>query len=189
MTNNGTVQNGMDGENLAAFCGRLSTIIYSPPSFPVRSPQGVCDTPLHFLANKISYACRRHFPFALVRAYAIRPYIFWQTRYNMPAAVIPCSLTSGRMRYAPTIFGKQTIICLPPSFPVRLREGVCDTPLQFLANKIKYACRRHSLFAHLRAYAIRPHNFWRKTKYIMVTLPAYFAIVSGDGSAVANGSI
>ena len=48
MTNNGTVQNGMDGENLAAFCGRLSTIIYSPPSFPVRLREGVCDTPLHF---------------------------------------------------------------------------------------------------------------------------------------------
>ena len=83
------------------------------------------------------YARRRHFLFAHLRAYAIRLYIFWQTNYHMPAAVIPCSLTSGRMRYAPTIFGKQTIICLPPSFPVRLREGVCDTPSQFLAkNKI-----------------------------------------------------
>ena len=108
---------------------------------------------------------------------------------NMPAAVISCSLTSGRMRYAPTFFGKQTIICPPPSFPVRSHQGVCDTPLQFLANKLSYACRRHFLFAYVRAYAIRPHNFWRKTKYIMVTLPAYFAIVSGDGSAVANGSI
>ena len=161
MTNNGTVQNGMDGENLAAFYGRLSTTICPPPSFPVRSPQGVCDTPLHFLANKLSYACCRH----------------------------SCSLTSGRMRYAPTFFGKQTIICPPPSFPVRSHQGVCDTPLQFLANKLSYACRRHFLFAYVRAYAIRPHNFWRKTKYIMVTLPAYFAIVSGDGSAVANGSI
>ena len=53
----------------------------------------------------------------------------------------------------------------------------------------QYACRRHFLFAYVRAYAIRPYSFWRKTKYIMVTLPAYFAIVSGDGSAVANGSI
>ncbi|MDY5773782.1 MAG: hypothetical protein SPK32_10170 [Bacteroidaceae bacterium] len=26
---------------------------------------------------------------------------------NMPAAVIPCSLTSGRMRYAPTFFGEK----------------------------------------------------------------------------------
>ncbi|MDD5822398.1 MAG: hypothetical protein PUD23_10175, partial [Prevotella sp.] len=40
-------------EKLAAFCGRLSTIIYSLPSFPVRSHQGVCDTPLHFLAKNL----------------------------------------------------------------------------------------------------------------------------------------
>ena len=39
--------------NLAAFCGRLSTIIYSLPSFPVRSHQGVCDTPLHFWAKNL----------------------------------------------------------------------------------------------------------------------------------------
>ena len=51
--------------NLAAFCGntftsletllrsvgRLSTIICSPQSFPVRPHQGVCDTPLHFPAK------------------------------------------------------------------------------------------------------------------------------------------
>ena len=37
--------------NLAALRGRLSTIICSPPSFPFRSHQGVCDTPLQFLAK------------------------------------------------------------------------------------------------------------------------------------------
>ena len=38
-------------ENLAAQRGRLSTIICSPPSSTVRSYQGVCDTPLQFLAK------------------------------------------------------------------------------------------------------------------------------------------
>ena len=38
-------------ENLAALRGRLSTIICSPPSSTVRSYQGVCDTPLQFLAK------------------------------------------------------------------------------------------------------------------------------------------
>ena len=84
------------------------------------------------------YARRRHFLFAHLRAYAIRPYIFWQTNYHMPAAVIP----------------------------VRSPQGVCDTPLHFLANKLSYARRRHSLFAHIRAYAIRPYNFWQ-TNYHM----------------------
>ena len=37
--------------NLAALRGRLSTIICSPPSFLVRPRQGVCDTPLQFLAK------------------------------------------------------------------------------------------------------------------------------------------
>ena len=36
---------------LAALRGRLSTIICSPPSSTVRSYQGVCDTPLQFLAK------------------------------------------------------------------------------------------------------------------------------------------
>ena len=38
-------------EKLAALRGRLSTIICSPPSFPIRPHQGVCDTPLQFLAK------------------------------------------------------------------------------------------------------------------------------------------
>ena len=38
-------------EKLAALCGRLSTIICSPPSSPIRPHQGVCDTPLQFLAK------------------------------------------------------------------------------------------------------------------------------------------
>ena len=37
--------------NLAALRGRLSTIICSPPSFPIRPHQGVCDTPLQLAAK------------------------------------------------------------------------------------------------------------------------------------------
>ena len=44
-------QHFYEHENLAAFCGRVSTIICSPPSFPIRPHQGVCDTPLQFLAK------------------------------------------------------------------------------------------------------------------------------------------
>ena len=39
--------------NHAAFCGRVSTIICSPPSFPFRPHQGVCDTPLQFTAKNL----------------------------------------------------------------------------------------------------------------------------------------
>ena len=44
---------------------------------------------------------------------------------------------------------------LPQSFPVRSRQGVCDTPLQFLRETF------HDLFlfAHFKAYAIRPYSF------------------------------
>ena len=40
-------------ENLAALRGRLSTIICSPPSFPIRPHQGVCDTPLQLAAKNL----------------------------------------------------------------------------------------------------------------------------------------
>ena len=43
--------------NLAAFCSRLSTIICSLQSFPIRSHQGVCDTPLQLAANNIIKQC------------------------------------------------------------------------------------------------------------------------------------
>ena len=97
-----------------------------------------------------------------------------------------------------------TIICSPPSFPIRPHQGVCDTPLQLAAKNSRemmpsitvshrtngknvgaYRIRpphrrtgqtmgtftekrwiaRHRLspFAHIRAYAIRPYSFWRKT--------------------------
>ena len=39
--------------NLAALRGRVSTIICSPPSFPFRPHQGVCDTPLQFTAKNL----------------------------------------------------------------------------------------------------------------------------------------
>ena len=49
-------------ENLARFQGRLSPIICSLLSFPVRPPQGVCDTPLQFLRENflLSFPVRPH---------------------------------------------------------------------------------------------------------------------------------
>ena len=70
-----------------------------------------------------------------VGAYRIRPP--WRQEYinhwSGLAIFVACSLTSGRMRYAPT--------------PVRLIFG----------RGGDFLC----LFAHVRAYAIRPYSFWR----------------------------
>ena len=61
-------------EKLAALRGRLSTIICSPPSFPIRPHQGGHARRWRMLTKKRWVARRHHFPFAHIRAYAIRPY-------------------------------------------------------------------------------------------------------------------
>ena len=82
--------------NLAAFCGniftsletllrsvgRLSTIICSPQSFPVRPHQGVCDTPLHFPAKYLHKTA----PFITVSSTNK-----WEMRYALavPREVLP----------------------------------------------------------------------------------------------------
>ena len=71
--------------------------------------------------------------FAHVRAYAIRPYTCSLNLWPGRCICVACSLTSGRMRYAPTL--------------VRLIVG----------RGGDFRCA----FAHVRAYAIRPYSFWR----------------------------
>ena len=106
--------------NLAAFCGRVSTIICSPPSFPFRPHQGVCDTPLQLAAKNLhettpSITASPTKNGKYVGAYRIRP---------------PHDRTRQAME---SVHGK-TKVCSPPSFPIRPHQGVCDTPLQFLAK-------------------------------------------------------
>ena len=91
--------------------------------------------------------CHNLFLFAHVRAYAIRPYSFC----GKLSTNFSCSLTSERMRYAPTVFAGN----FPLTFPIRSHQGVCDTPLQFLRETF------HDLFlfAHFKEYAIRPYTY------------------------------
>ena len=97
---------------------------------------------------------------------------------NMLATIIPRSLTSGRMRYAPTVGGEKhsqtdaihhripneqnskyvrAYRIRPPH--KRTRQKKWD-----FTEKRKYAHRHHSPFAHIRAYAIRPYSWRQKTK-------------------------
>ena len=69
-----------------------------------RPHQGVCDTPLHLFDYYWGFiGLGVGFVFAHLRAYAIRPYTcsidFWDL---LGCVLVPFSLTSGRMRYAPT---------------------------------------------------------------------------------------
>ena len=96
---------------------------------------------------------------------------------NLLAAIISRSPTSGRMRYAPTVYGeKQNIKRHHPSphpqqingkyvgaYRIRPPHRRTCQAMGTFTEKRKYARRRHSPFAHIRAYAIRPYNWWRKT--------------------------
>ena len=75
------------------------------------SHQGVCDTPLHLFGENVDETVVEWWAaFAHIRAYAIRPYTCSvKTRMIRWWDGGLLSLTSGRMRYAPT--------------PVRLQHG------------------------------------------------------------------
>ena len=81
--------------------------------------------------NRMCLIVHIHFIFAHIRAYAICSYTysvdFWVL---LGCVMISFSLTSGRMRYAPTpvrlIFG---FYWIGGWIRFRSREGVCDTPL------------------------------------------------------------
>ena len=78
----------------------------------------------------------------------------------MLGVIISVSLTSGRMRYAPTpvrlYFGIDWVVCW---FRFRSFEGVCDTPLHMFGCILGLVgLRDDSVFAHIRAYAIRPYT-------------------------------
>ena len=56
-----------------------------------------------------------------------------------------------------------TIICSPPSFPIRPPHRRTGQTMGTFTEKRWIARHRLSPFAHIRAYAIRPYSFWRKT--------------------------
>ena len=98
-----------------------------------------------------------------VGAYRIRPP--WQGKCKsndgvMLGVIVPLSLTSGRMRYAPTpvrlFFG---IYWFAHWFHFRPHQGVCDTPLHlFDWFFVCIGLRVGFVFAHIRAYAICPYT-------------------------------
>ena len=118
--------------------------------------EGVCPC-VHTVCQINSVNCKT------VGAYRIRPP--WRRKWmfdgdNVFAAIVSFSLISGRMRYAPTlvrlIFGVYWMVCL---FHFRPRQGVCDTPLHLFGwNRGYIGLCVGSVFAHFRAYAIRPYT-------------------------------
>ena len=126
--------------------------------------RGVSHTPSMAAWMPINRWClveRIHFNFAHIRAYAIRPYTYSvDFRDLLGCVLISISLTSGRMRYAPThvrlIFG---ICWVGGWFRFRSHQGVCDTPLHTFGWNLGFVGLRVGFVsAHIRAYAIRPYT-------------------------------
>ena len=104
---------------------------------------------------------RYYFIFAHIRAYAIRPYTCSIKNDNdVFAVIVSFSPTSGRMRYAPTLVRLKTMLYWVMGWShFRPHQGVCDTPLHpFDWNLGDIGLLVDSIFAHLRAYAIRPYT-------------------------------
>ena len=164
-------------------------------------------------AEKPCRAAQEHFPWwenlaALRRNISSGGKTLPRCAGTFPQAGKPCRAARqhfyGRGNLAAFCGRVSTIICSPPSFPIRPHQGVCDMPLQLAAKNSRemmpsitassatngknvgayrirpphrrtgqtmgtftekrwIARRRLSLFAHIRAYAIRPYSFWRKT--------------------------
>ena len=131
--------------------------------FHFRSCEGVCDTPLHlFDWIPVDVGLCVGFIFARMRAYAIRPYTCSIEFLAMLVCVlVSFSLAWGHMRYAPTPVRLNScrcwFVCL---FLFRPYEGVCDTPLHlfdWISGDVSLCVG--FIFAHMRAYAIRPYIF------------------------------
>ena len=96
---------------------------------------------------------------------------------SMLATIIPYSLTSGRMRYAPIVGGEKltrndaTHHRIPQrtnsknvgAYRIRPPQRRTCQAMGTFTEKRKYARRHHFPFAHIRAYAIRPNSWRRKT--------------------------
>ena len=123
---------------------------------------------------------------AHLRAYAIRPYTcsidFWGVLGGMFVSFPP---TSGRMRYAPTLVRLKSRLYWDMCwFHFRSFQGVCDTPLHLFGwNRGYIGVCVGSVFAHLRAYAIRPYTCSVEIDdllgYVLVLVLVSFPLILG----------
>ena len=74
--------------------------------------------------------------------------------------LVPFSLTSGRMRYAPTLVRLISWVCwIGDGLRFRSFQGVCDTPLHLFDDILGcVGLQVGFVFALFRAYAIRPYT-------------------------------
>ena len=98
-----------------------------------------------------------------VGAYRIRPSWRGKSTSNecvMFVVIIPFSPTWGRMRYAPTHVRLISGFCwVMYWFRFRSHQGVCDTPLHLFDWFLGLVGLLVGfIFAHIRAYAIRPYT-------------------------------
>ena len=113
---------------------------------------------------------------------------------GMLAAVIPCSPTSGRMQYAPTVSGEKltrndTIHHRIPqringknvgAYRIRPPHGRKCRAMGTFTELQWYARHHHSLFAHVRAYAIRPYT----SSLILITTTLNYTLLVKSNSTI-----
>ena len=127
----------------------MTSIIYEVQlrqHFPLRSHQGVCDTPLQFLAEKRGNAHRK----SISKHSKSRP----SHPRNIGKYVGAQRHTPSRERTMTSIIYE---VQLRQHFPLRSHQGVCDTPLQFLAEKRGNAHRK-SISKHSKSRPSHPRN-------------------------------
>ena len=113
--------------------------------FPLRSHQGVCDTPLQFLAEKRGNAHRK----SISKHSKSRP----SHPRNIGKYVGAQRHTPSRRRTMTSIIYE---VQLRQPIPLRSHQGVCNTPLQFLAEKRGNAHRK-SISKHSKSCPSTKH--------------------------------
>ncbi len=99
------------------------------------------------LTEKRKYAHRHHSQFAHIRAYAIRPHSWRRKTFTNRCHPSP---------HPQRINGKYV-----GAYRIRPSHKRTRQKIGMFTEKQWYARRHHSPFAHIRAYAIRPHS-WRQ---------------------------
>ena len=112
------------------------------------------------------YARRHHSPFAHIRAYAIRPHSWRQklTRNDTSHHRIPQRTNS---KYV-------------GAYRIRPPHGRTRQKMGMFTEKQWYARHHHSLFAHVRAYAIRPYT----SSLILITTTLNYTLFVKSNSTI-----
>ena len=112
------------------------------------APSMAANTPKKWdFTEKRKYARRHHSSFAHIRAYAIRPHSWRRKTFTNRCHPSP---------HPQRINGKNA-----GAYRIRPTHGRTRQKMGTFTEKRKYARNHHSLFAHIRVYAIHPHN-WRQ---------------------------